>query len=203
VLQAREARGAERDYEEWYLTTPIYEAVCWGNVELVKLMLDRRRQPSGLLTLGTAMQVPTTAQRTHTTHDTHAAHTTLGALQLAAREGQEQVVRYFVDNELALAHDPVANVQEQSVVLAASRGHAKTVEALLEGYPTDLTGPMTQYRRETLRMALVSAVSGGHVEIVRVLVEEVDYNWQLVHDIMEQGTHARTHARTRNHTQHE
>jgi hypothetical protein len=48
------------------------------------------------------------------------------------------VVRYFVENELALAHDPVANVQEQSVVLAASRGHAKTVEALLEGYPPDL-----------------------------------------------------------------
>jgi hypothetical protein len=148
VLQAREARGGERDYEEWYLTLPIYEAACWGNVELIKLMLGRRRQPSGLLTLGTAMQVPTsrptlridlalTLPNAHDTRHSRDAHDT-GALQLAAREGREQVVRYFVDNELALAHDPVANAQGQSVVLAASRGHAKTVEALLEGYPPDL-----------------------------------------------------------------
>jgi hypothetical protein len=58
---------------------------------------------------------------------------------------------------------------------------------------------MAQCRRDTLRLALVHAVSGGHVETVRVLVEEVDYSWQLVHDIMEQGTHDTTRHDTTRH----
>jgi hypothetical protein len=46
-------------------------------------------------------------------------------------------------------------------------------------------------------VALICAASGGHVETVRVLVEKVDYNWQLVLEVMEKGTpgHTRTHTR--------
>jgi hypothetical protein len=148
------------------------------------------------------------------------------------------VVRFFVNKKLARAFEPEADDRVQSVVLAASRGHSKTVEALLESYPHgkrpgavssagdeerlrayvdlvcmcvccvpcavcvcmpawSLTGPMAQRRRETLRLALICAASGGHVETVRVLVDKVDYNWQLIFDVMEKGTHARTHTRTR------
>ncbi len=60
-----------------------------------------------------------------------------------------------------------------------------------------LTGPTAQCRRETLRVALICAASGGHVETVRVLVEKVDYNWQLVLEVMEKGTHGHTRTHTR------
>jgi len=114
----------------------IFLAARYGHVECVDILLERGEDIDAVDRFGYT------------------------ALLWAAYNGQVDVVKYFMDNNLSVVH------KGRALLMAAQKGHTDTVKILLE------SGAQIEYKDSSNRTALFLASEYGHNNVTQLLLDK-------------------------------
>ncbi len=198
--------------------TVIMCAVRWGNVETVKAILAAcsadnrlsiitRKNNDGdtvlmcaarwgdVETVAVILEACATSDRLSVLNQSDSSGNTV--LMYAARWGCAATIKMILeayherDRLSALNHE---NKEGQTALMLASRGNAEPVQVILDGYSDDERLSAIQHVCHAGRTALFCAVSYGHADVVRLLLQVLpcDDSVQAVSHQDNDGSHSIT-----------